>query len=193
VRDELPRRFFHALGCLSFPIAALSLSRDTFLPLLLLASGIFMLFELVRLSVASVNLWFVRQFSTLLRESEKRRLNGSSYIFVAAALLFLIFDYRLSVLALVFLGVGDPAGGAIGRRWGKRRFGRKSLEGSAAFLFCALGFGLVINSFTQVSVLVVLAGVISSTLVEFLSLPPDDNLTVPLLACGAMTAVSLIV
>lgn len=192
MKDELPRRLFHTCSCLVFPIAALLLPRDIFLALLTSVTLIFLLFELVRLRFSSVNNWFVNNFHILLREKETTRLTSSSYLLIACVIAFLVFDKFIAVLSFAFLAVGDPVGGAAGQRWGKRKIRGKSIEGSLAFLLAALIFGLILNMVTQVTLPVLFIGVLGATLIEFLSLPPNDNLTVPIFSGGVMTLVKFI-
>lgn len=189
MKDELPRRLFHTCICLIFPMAALFLQRDIFLILLVSITAIFLLFELIRMRIPSVNKWFLTYFHVLVRKKETAKLTGSSYLLIASVISFLIFDKSIAVLSFSFLAVGDPVGGAAGTRWGKRKFRGKSLEGSFAFFLSALIFGLLINMVTRVDLLVLFVGALTATLTEFFSLPPDDNLTVPLLSGGLMTLV----
>lgn len=192
MKDELPRRLFHASSCLVFPVAALLLPRDIFLTILISVTAAFLIFELTRLRFPSVNAWFLRHFRILLREKETTKFTGSSYLLIASVIAFLVFDKSIAVLSFAFLAMGDPVGGAAGERWGKRKIRGKSLEGSLAFFLAALIFGLILNMVTQVSLPVLFVGVLGATLIEFLSLPSDDNLTIPLFSGGLMTLVKFI-
>lgn len=192
MKNELPRRLFHTCSCLIFPVAALLLPQSIFLPLLISVTAVFLPFEVIRLRLPSVNNWFLSHFRTLLREKETTRFTGSSYLLIACVITFLVFDKPIAVLSFSFLAVGDPVGGAAGERWGKRKIRGKSLEGSLAFFLAALIFGLILNMVTQVALPLLLVGVSGATLIEFLSLPPDDNLTIPLFSGGLMTLVKLI-
>jgi len=139
-----------------------------------------------------VNNWFLAHFRILLREKEFSKLTSSSYLLIACVIAFLVFDKSIAVLSFVFLAVGDPVAGAAGKRWGKRKIRGKSIEGSSAFFLAALIFGLILNMVTQVSLPVLFIGVLGATLIEFLSLPPNDNLTIPLFSGGLMTLVKFI-
>jgi len=120
------------------------------------------------------------------------KLTSSSYLLIACVIAFLVLDKSIAVLSFAFLAVGDPVGGAAGERWGKRKIRDKSLEGSLAFFFAALIFGLILNLATQVTLAVLFMGVLGATLIEFLSLPPNDNLTIPLFSGGLMTLVKFV-
>lgn len=187
MKDELPRRLFHFCGCLIFPIIALLLPRSIFLPILTSVTVLFLLFEVIRLKSSSVNRWFLGTFSVLLREKEVTQLTGTSYLLIACVIAFWLFDKSVAILSFSFLAVGDPIGGVAGERWGKRKIRGKSLEGSLAFCLAALVFGIILNMATRVALPVLLFGVFWATLVEFWSLPPNDNFTIPLFSGGAMT------
>ena len=67
----------------------------------------------------------------------------------------------------------------------------KSLEGSSACLAACLVAGAILATITHISLWLVAIGAICATLVEFLSLPPNDNLTIPLVTGGIMSLVKL--
>ncbi len=194
MKNELPRRLFHACSCLIFPIAALLLPTNIFFSALISVTAVFLLLEIIRLKSSSVNRWFLNSFRILVREKkEERGLTASSYLLIAAVIAFWLLDKGIAVLSFAFLAVGDPIGGAVGERWGKKRLRGKSLEGSLAFCLAALTFGIILNMVVHITLLILLVGVFSATLVEFLALPPDDNFTIPLLSGGIMTLVKFVV
>ena len=97
-----------------------------------------------------------------------------------------------SAAALAVLGVGDPAAGLVGRRWGRRQLaGGRTLEGTLAFaLFGSLAAFAVLllwhgaapmPALIAVSVAAGAAGAVA----EAASVRIDDNLSVPLAAAVA--------
>jgi len=68
----------------------------------------------------------------------------------------------------------------------------KSLEGSGACLAACLVAGVILAAITHLALWVVVVGAICATLVEFLSLPVNDNLSIPLVAGGIMSLVKLL-
>ena len=189
---ELPRRLFHIFGGLLLPATGLLLPQDVFLPALISVTVAFLLFEVIRLRSVSVNRWFTHHFQPLLREKEASRPTGSAYLLIAAVITFLLFDKPIAVMALSFVVVGDPIAGMIGETWGKRRIRGKSLEGSAACFLACLVIGAILASITGTPLALVIIGAACATLVEFSSLPINDNLTIPLISGGAMTGVNLL-
>lgn len=90
---------------------------------------------------------------------------------------FLLFGKESAMVSVVVLAVGDAFASMVGIKYGKRRIGNKSLEGSLAFFlssFLALCFFLGFYK----SFLVALF----SSLAEAFSFKLDDNFTVPLTA-----------
>ena len=68
----------------------------------------------------------------------------------------------------------------------------KSLEGSGVCLAACLVAGAILAAITHVALWVVVVGAICATLVEFFSLPPNDNLTIPLVTGAIMSLVKLL-
>ena len=159
---RVERRLFHIVAGSLFPLLALVLPQWIIILLAATGTGISIILEVSRRRSRRVNDWFTSRFSVLLKESESSQTLGSTYLLAATLLAFLLFDRNVAVLALLFLAVGDPLAALVGERYGRARIRKKSVEGSLAFM----------------------AG---AALVELLSLPPDDNFTVPLVAGAVMT------
>jgi dolichol kinase len=112
---------------------------------------------------------------------------------MAAVIVFLLCDKSIAAVALTFVAVGDPVAGMVGERWGKARMRGKSLVGSGACLLSCLVAGAILSAITDVALPLVVVGALCATLMEFLSLRINDNLTVPLVSGGAMMLVKLAV
>ncbi len=143
--------------------------------------------DLMRFRLAWLNRQFVRWLAPLLKRGEDRRITGATYMVIAALFAFLFFGAAVAVPAMLFLSLGDPAAALVGRRAPGPRVRGKSPLGAAAFITVAL---------TVVAVLVgsgavdyhwgLLLGAAIAGLVELVSVPPDDNLAIPLVAGAAM-------
>ena len=146
--------------------------------------------EIVRRQSSLFNRWFTSKVSVLLKKGEESsRVLGSTFLLIGALAAFLVFDRYVAVAALLFLSVGDPAAALVGERYGRTRLGKKSLEGALAFVAASASVGvLVLAAGADFDFSVILVGAIVGAIVELIALPPDDNLTVPLAAGGAMTA-----
>lgn len=99
------------------------------------------------------------------------------------ALLAAIAPRPLAATAIAYLVIGDAAAALAGRRWGRRRWGKKSLEGSLACFLACLGIGAL--TLPQHPAAVV-GGALAATLAEALPVPVDDNLSVPLVGAAVL-------
>ena len=115
---------------------------------------------------------------------------GATYILLAVCLTVALFSKPIAVTSMVFIVVGDTLAALIGRRFGRHRFGGKSLEGSGA---CLLGTVAVAFVAPELSVPVGIIGAIVATVVEALPLGIDDNITVPLISGLTMTLIQTVI
>lgn len=189
----LKRGLFHLFGVLAIAAVGLFLPRLALLISLGVAAFIVVAFELIRLRAPVVNRWFLLVFKPLLREKEASRFTGTSYSLTAAFIAFLVFPRDIAVLALVFLAVGDAMATIVGKRIGKTRFLGKTLEGSLACLVSCIAVGVIgYYAGLDIALLAILAGSLGATIAEAVSLPVNDNLTLPLFAGLVMAAVQCI-
>ena len=175
------------------PVAGLLAPENIFLPALISATVIFLIFEAMRLRFPRVNQRFLTCFRALLREKETSAPTGSAYLLAAASIVFILCDKSIAAIALTFVAVGDPVAGMVGGRWGRLRIRGKSLEGSGACLVACLVSGIILATITHVALWLVVIGAVCATAVEFLSPPPNDNFTIPLAAGGIMSLVNFAV
>jgi len=211
---ELPRRLWHIFGGLSLPVAGLLAPQDIFLPALVSITIAILILDIVRLRSPQVNRRFVISFRALLREREVSTLTGSTYFLIAASIVFILCDKSIAAIALAFVAVGDPVAGMVGGRRANMRvspeeqkiseapkFPRnlrfrgmkgKSLKGSSACFGACLVVGVILAAVTHVALWVVVVGAICATVIEFISLPVNDNLSMPLVAAGVMSLVHTI-
>ena len=139
--------------------------------------------DVLRLGSSAVHRWFEARIGAYLRPDEHQGLIRMHYLSGAAAFLGLVMPPAIAALAMADLVFGDAAAALAGRRWGKPRWGRKSLEGSAACLvICALaGWAILPGNPAAILVSAVIA-----TVIEALPMPVDDNLAVPLATAAAL-------
>ncbi|HLF15338.1 MAG TPA: SEC59/DGK1/VTE5 family protein [Bacteroidota bacterium] len=125
-------------------------------------------------------------FGSLLRTHESdalvKRLNGGTYVLIAATLSIFIFPKLIAITSFLILIVSDLAAALVGRKFGRRKFLGKSIEGSAAFFVTAV---LVIAATPKVGYeageyAVGAVAALAGTLVEASAGNIDDNLSVPL-------------
>jgi dolichol kinase len=173
------RRLLHALfglvfaGILYFHVsegerllAALALGALT---------GLAFLADLLRLRVPLFNRAFFVAFRVFASPREAEGVASSTWYVAGCALTVALFPLELAVPAILVLALADPVASYFGRRWGRRRFGKGSVVGSALFLFVSLAVLLALVP--------PMPAVLASLVVTWVERTPwrlDDNLTVPL-------------
>lgn len=184
-RSELIRKSIH-LCSLSIPVIYSFISKQLALQLLLPLTAAFFLVDLARYYHKPTSDWFYRWFGWLLRRHERdeqrKRLNGATNVLIASSLCVLIFPKVLVVTALSILIISDSTSALVGRRFGKRPFLSKSLEGTLAFFITAV---VVVFITPKVEGLpleygIGVIGAAVAAVAESAPLPIDDNLSVPL-------------
>lgn len=147
--------------------------------------------ELLRFAYPPFNEWLLRRLGAFFKKQERFRITGATYLLIGALGAFVLFDYRISALALFYLSVADPVAAFVGVKYGRLRIGVKTLEGSLAFLAASLVIAAVFavtgtwGPFWRAAM-----GTVAATLVEVLPLPIDDNITIPLSAAAVLAALS---
>jgi len=184
-RHEVVRKGVHLLS-LSIPIIYFFISRQLALYLLLPVTTIFIIIDTARYYIPPVTRWFYRWFGWLLRRHEtdtnRKRLNGASNVLISALLCVLLFPKIIAINAFTILIISDTTSALIGRRFGRRRFLAKSLEGSLAFFISAVIVIFIapkIDRLPMEYVIGIIAAAIG-TIVEALPIKIDDNLSIPL-------------
>jgi dolichol kinase len=180
--QELARKLTH-LGALSIPAGYYSLGLSKLAALAILIP-IFLFVLAVDISrLRNRGLWrsFIGQaFKAMIRKHEQMGdFTGATYILLAACCTIALFDKPVAIAALAFIIVGDSLAAIIGRRFGRHRYGHKSLEGSLA---CLAGTVLVALVTPHLAVPVGLLGALAATVFEAFPLGTDDNVTVPILS-----------
>ncbi len=183
-RAEIARKGIH-LTSLSIPIIYYFIDRDLALMLLVPVTLSFLTVDLLRYYHRPTADLFYRIFRFMLRTHEldekSKRLNGATNVLIAATLCVIFFPKLIVLTAFSILIVSDSFAALIGRKFGRRKFLQKSLEGSTAFFFFAL---LVIAvtpkvEYAPVEYLIGAVAALAGTFAEAASLKIDDNLSIP--------------
>jgi len=114
---------------------------------------------------------------------------GATYILLSVCFTVALYSRPIAVAALTFIIVGDTFAALVGRKFGRHRFGRKSIEGSLA---CLVGTLIAAPLIPGISLPVALVGAVVATVTEALSDKIDDNISVPIVSGLAMTLLSRI-
>lgn len=190
--NEFKRKAIH-LFALCIPIGYFFL-KDKPKPLSLLILTPFVLgaimIDIIRLRRLPLHGFLNRLLGPVLREHESADFAGASYILSASFFTILLFKKSVAVAAISFIILGDISAALIGRRFGKTKIrwslgesndgnSWKSLEGSLSCLFMCLVVALVIP---HLPLWVGIVGAFVATVVEGITLPINDNFSVPLLS-----------
>jgi dolichol kinase len=184
-KSEFIRKSIH-LCSLSIPTIYFFISKQLALELLLPLFVAFLAIDLARFYHQPVRSWFYHWFGWLLRKHETdqstKRLTGATNILLSAILCVLIFPKIITINAFAILIISDITSALFGRRFGRRRFFAKSLEGAMAFFVSATAVVFIAPK-VQGLALEYVIGIISAAVgavVEAASTKVDDNISVPL-------------
>jgi dolichol kinase len=185
-RDELVRKLIH-LFSLSIPIIYYFIPTKTSITILALLTVFAVIIDAGRFFSESFAKIFYKFFGFLLRkhelDNEKKNLTGATYVLFSALLCAIMFPKVIFVTAFTILIISDTSAALIGRKFGKNKFLRKSLEGTLAFFISA---SVVIFLTPKISYLpmeywIGIAGAFVGAIVENVSYGfADDNLSIPL-------------
>lgn len=127
-------------------------------------------------------------FFPVLREKEKDSsvgFSGASYVLLAALILVIVVPKVVGMFALSVLLLSDTMAALVGRAMGRHRLiGKKTWEGTLAFLLTGLVVCLVFNYFFGLPFDLALMGVYFGCLGDLFNdrIHVDDNMSIPLLA-----------
>ena len=185
-KDELVRKLIH-LFSLSIPIIYYFIPRDHAILILGILTGVALLIDLSRYLSASFGKLFYNFFGFLLRkhelDSNKRNLNGATYVLISALICVIILPKVIFVTAFSILIISDSVAALIGRKFGKTKLLSKSLEGTLAFFISAIIVILFTPKVTGdiIEYLIGFFAALVGGIVENISFGfADDNLSIPI-------------
>ena len=185
-KNELFRKGIHLLS-LSIPVIYYFITRELALMILVPFVIVSITADLYRYRSSKFGDLFYKIFGFLLRDHEKdhvrKNLNGATYVLIAAVLVVLIFPKVIAVTSFAILIISDISAALIGRRFGKRKFLSKSLEGTSAFFVSACVVVLItpkIGGFPIEYIIGFIAAAVGAIAENISYGYADDNLTIPL-------------
>jgi dolichol kinase len=185
-KDELYRKLIH-LFSLSIPIVYYFISTETAAIILGILAALALIIDWGRYHHPETGKFFYNIFGFLLREHEldhkKKNLNGATYVLISALISVLIFPKVIFISAFSILIISDSLAALIGRKFGRRKFLSKSLEGTLTFFVSAcivILFTPKVSGFFEEYLIGFIAAFIGA-IVENISFKlVDDNLSIPL-------------
>ena len=186
------RRLFHASFGSSIPISALAFSSSIMIKILLVLLLVATLIEFLRLRYVLINHNLTNATRHLLKIDESSRITGATYMIIAALIVFLLFDKSIAIMGLFFLSIGDPVAAIVGVKIRRFMILKKSLAGTTGFVVASLGVVALLTMSGAISFhWGLVLGAIVAGIVELCPSIIDDNLTIPLISCSAMTVVGV--
>lgn len=182
---EVIRKLIH-LNSLSIPIIYYYIEKQLALTILIPLTFAFLVVDIIRYYNPQVADWFYKFFGFLLRKKERddkrKRLNGATNVLLSALFCVIVFPKLIFVTAFSILIISDISSALIGRKFGKRKFFAKSLEGSTAFFISAV-IVVFLTPKVEANFLEYVIGIIAAffgTIAESISFEIDDNLSIPI-------------
>ena len=153
--------------------------------------------EIGRRRSPAFNTFLMKIFGPIAHAHETHRVNSATWYCTALLALSLTATPMACSLAVIVLGVGDPAAAFVGRRWGRTRLATgRSLEGALGFVGAA---GLAAVATLAIyypelgaaeMVALALAAAVAGAIAELLTATLDDNLVIPLAAAAGASLVA---
>jgi dolichol kinase len=162
--QQLPRAFFHLVsGTIAVGLFVFLFDRKSSIIAVSILTFILVGFELSRFVFPKLNSVLMSIFSKLIRPREKSELSGQMFYALGLFWAFVFLPKVLAVQSILILAWMDPVAGIVGSKWGRVEWvrvfekfwnqglteieikivGKKTLEGSFAGFFVALGAGFV--------------------------------------------------
>jgi glycerol-3-phosphate acyltransferase PlsY len=191
---NIRRGLVHFAVGLSIAIAGFRLLHSLLLSILIPLSLIWLSIDLARMRFTRLGVFFNACFAPFLRNYERSRLTGASFLLVGNLVTFILFNEEIAILAVSFLAVGDPLAHFVRDRLGQTdTYTRSLVEALACLSGCTIVAVLWLNlANMSISLASVVTGVMTATIIQSLPLPIDDNLTMPVCAGAMMWIVQIL-
>lgn len=154
---------------------------------------LFVPFDILRHRHEALNDWAVTAFRPIMRQSEVKKLAGTTFLLSGVLLVNIFFPRPIVALTLLFLAFADPIASYFGILYGKDKiFGHKSIQGfMAAFFVCAILTCLFLMYYKYMSDRLLVISLFAGLVGAFAELIPigklDDNLTLPVISAIGLT------
>ncbi|WP_162929504.1 diacylglycerol/polyprenol kinase family protein [Halobacteriovorax sp. BALOs_7] len=193
------RKLVHIISGLGIVLIYLLTNIDSLLfsYIVLGASALFTLIEILRLKFDGLNQVFVNACRSVLRDSEVNGFTGTPLFLLGIGLSFLAFDEQIALLATIILSLADPASSFVGIRYGKRKvLEDRTFEGSYAcfimtFLVVAT-YGMLYFPLSLKIVIFAFFTGVATAFIELLSTKIDDNFTLSFFTASAMALLNIL-
>ena len=178
-RHELVRKAIHICSSAIPLIYWFFLDRGTSLQIVIFLALGFLTADYLRLKYHWIETWFMRFFGSALRQHEKKKLTGATYVFTGAVVTVFLFPKEIAVASLLILSISDTFAALVGIPFGRHTFLKKTAEGSAAFFLSTV---IILSIFFPEMMILNLGIALLVTLAEAYPMNMDDNFLIPILS-----------
>ncbi len=198
-RVEYIRKAIHQFSML-IPVIYYFTPRELAIKILILLTLGFVTVDIVRYYNPEAQKLFYKLFGPILRQHERdhktKNLNGATWVFISALVCVIIFPKFIVINAFAILILSDASAAVFGRRFGKHKFFKKSLEGTIAFIVAAIPVVFLAPKVQNLpgEYLITMFSAVVGGIMEAASidLKIDDNLLIPLSIGATMWILYLI-
>ena len=193
IKNEIFRKLFHISSSI-IPLGYLWIINDKKLLVFILSILIIvsLTIEILRAKSSIINNIFKKIFGSMLREDESNgKLTGATWLLFGHLLTILIFPKSIAIPAMIFLSIGDASAAIVGKTFPLIRIGNKTISGSIGGFIISYSIMLYINYDLQQFIL--LCGLFSAMLIEFIPIKVNDNITIPLFSGSVMQLLNSII
>ena len=180
LKTELFRKSIHISGIITIPIS-IFVGIEIVASIIVGLSLLYLTSEILRLRGTKLKLVSkITEFSVRDDLSDRSKIVTEPFYLAAGVLAsLLIFPEPVNYVAIAVVTLGDGFSSLVGKKYGKHRIPRtkKSLEGTCAGITCAFAVSTLFVT-PERAIIASVVGMI----VEFLPMPINDNITVPLAA-----------
>lgn len=192
MHGELTRKLIHYASA-AIPIGYFFIQKDIVLVILAVLLIFMAVFELLKYKSNLMHKIYVKYFKHMLREHEydrlKFRLNGATWVIFASVFCIILFPKLIAITGLLMLCFADSTSALLGRIYGKKQYApNRSYVGTVSFFIVGIVIILLAPKYfggVKEYIIAVIA-VAVTTVADALSLPVDDNFTIPVVCCGVM-------
>lgn len=186
-KQEILRKAIH-LASLSIPISYIFFTRENMLSLLVPATILLIIFDLLSQNVRFFINLLMKYFGNILRPHEKKGkglFNGATWVLISATICVLAFPKIITITGFTILIISDISAALIGRRFGKHKFFDKSWEGTISFMVSAIIIVFMYYNMFSLPNSYLITGIIAAIIGGFVEavskvIKVDDNLSIPI-------------
>lgn len=191
-QGEIYRKMIHYSSA-SISIGYLFIQKEIVLLILGILLALMFIVELVKYKSNFIYDLYLKNFKHMLREHEydrnRFRINGASWVIFAAIFCIILFPKLIAVTGLLMLSFADSTSALAGRMFGKKQYApNRSYVGTITFFVVGIIIMFLAPKYfgTIKEYIIVLIAVIVTTVADGLSLPIDDNFTIPVVCCSVL-------